>query len=168
MFISCIVMIGLHILHVVPHFLQVAYTYSSSHCPSLSSITPVPADSSTILSKSHPFISPSLRCVYLGDAEDSRREDIVGPELELPPLKHTSCDSHNVFLVRGLKALLAAQCAVPRLTSVESAPCLALDQVTAEARVTLDNGKEEARFAPDSRTRRRTPSNESGSAQGCV
>ena len=62
---------------------------------------------------------------------------------------------------------MAAQCAVPRLTSVESAPRFALDQVTAEARltgianevarVTLDNGKEEARFAPDRRKRRRTP-----------
>jgi hypothetical protein len=31
---------------------------------------------------------------------------------------------------------LAAQCAVPRLTSVESAPRLALGQVTAEARLT--------------------------------
>jgi hypothetical protein len=33
------IVIGSHVLHVVPHFLQVACTYSSSHCPSLSSNT---------------------------------------------------------------------------------------------------------------------------------
>jgi hypothetical protein len=62
--------------------------------------------------------------------------------------------------------LLAAQSTVPRLTSVESAPRLALDQVTAEARptgivnevarVTLDKAKKEASFSPDRRERRRT------------
>jgi len=74
------------------------------------------------------------------------------------------------ILVRGLKGLLAAQSAVPRFTSVESAPRLALDQVTAEARptgmankvarVTLDKAKKGGTFCSGQTKEETHPANE--------
>ncbi len=46
--------------------------------------------------KRHAFIFTSLRRIYLGDAQDSRREEIVGPRLDIATLKiHIVTSSRN-------------------------------------------------------------------------
>ena len=128
--------------------------------------------------KGHAFIFTSLRRIYLGDAQDSRREEIDRPRLDIATQNtHRGAQSQQRILVRGLEGLLAAQSAIPRLTPVERAARLALDKVNTEACLALDIATEGARvwkgerggsFCSGQAKEAPQPATEPGRAQGCV
>jgi hypothetical protein len=91
-------------------------------------------DMTIVPEKYHVFISPPLRRVFLGDADDSKHEAIIEKlNTENAALKA------RVSALRRDKDLLmdrceAAQCALARLTSDERAARLARDEARREAR----------------------------------
>jgi predicted RNase H-like nuclease (RuvC/YqgF family) len=92
-------------------------------------------DMTIVPEKYHVFISPPLRRVFLGDADDSNREAMIEKlNTENAALKA------RVSALRRDKDLLmdrceAAQCTLARLTSDERAARLARDKAREEARL---------------------------------
>jgi hypothetical protein len=118
-------------LHAVPRSPPVACTYSSTHFPPLTSITPVLANMSRIPYKYHVFINPSLRRIYLGDMVDNNKAVI------------NDLKSRIVCLEARIETLKSDN------ESAKRESCLMLDKAKEDARLALDEAKKEAQLDLD-------------------
>jgi hypothetical protein len=130
------------VLHAVAHSQLVPCSYSSSHYPPLTSITPVLPDLYLIPNRYHVFIRPPLRRVYLGDRVDNDKAVIDDLKAKIVCL-----EARIETLKSGNESAKKKLCLM--LDKAKEDARLALDEANKDAQVALYEAKKEARLARD-------------------